>query len=232
MSTLRGISMVAGLCLAGAALAQAPSMSSQSERMSDQTNSAASTPEQPMPPSQAGPAASTPDQANSATYPSTPDTGSPDTGSGMSPQQSATPAQTSSDAGPTHSADPNAGAISHQKGSMRTASADPNAGITPGMDVTARTGEAVGTVVDVVRNASGEPAYVVIADQSGSDTAVPFAIARHMVKGNKVVVDAKRLQDAPKVPESQLQNGASTAWQDKADSYWGKKAASSKKASG
>ena len=56
--------------------------------------------------------------------------------------------------------------------------------------------------------------------QSGNDTAMPYMAAKHMVKGNKLMVDQKRLQNAPKVPESQLQDTSNTSWQGKADSYW------------
>lgn len=97
-------------------------------------------------------------------------------------------------------------------------------GITSGMDVQSHQGKQVGTVSNVVNDASGKPAYVVISDQSGSDTPIPYRAVKHMVRGNKIVVDAKRLQSAPKVPESQLQDTSNTAWQGKADSYWEKRA--------
>jgi hypothetical protein len=103
---------------------------------------------------------------------------------------------------------------------MRMAAAG---GITSGMDVQSHQGQQVGTVIRVVNDSSGKPAYVVISDQSGSDTAVPYRAAKHMVRGGKILVDAKRLQSAPKVPESQLQDTSNTDWQGKADSYWEKR---------
>jgi hypothetical protein len=210
--------MMAGLCVAGVAFAQSQGVPEQSQTLPGQTNPSATVPE-PATPGQAGGTTATPDQANSATYPAAADNGSSDPGAVSTPQQPDGNAQTSQSA---QTPDPNAAASKHQKSTMRSAAADSSGGITPGMDVTGRSGEAVGTVVDVVRSSSGGPAYVVIADQAGSDTAVPIAVARHMVHGNKVVVDTKRLQNAPKVPESQLQNPSSTQWQGKADSYWGK----------
>jgi hypothetical protein len=55
-------------------------------------------------------------------------------------------------------------------------------------------------------------------------TAVPYSIARHMVHGSRIVVDAKQLRGAPKVAESQLQNPSNAAWKGVADSYWASQA--------
>jgi PRC-barrel domain len=131
-----------------------------------------------------------PDQANPSTYPATGST----PGSLQKPRQ--------------HSA-------------MRSATVGKGAQqITSGMDVQSRTGQPLGTVADVIKASSGDPAYIVIADESGSDTAVPYSVARHMVRGSRIVVDDKQLRSAPKVPESQLQNPSSAAWKGIADNYW------------
>jgi hypothetical protein len=146
-------------------------------------------------PSLVSPPPSAPDQANSATYPA-----------------------------PTRSV-PGSLQKPHQHSAMRSATVGGGAEqITSGMDVQSRTGQQLGTVADVVKASSGDPAYIVIADQSGSDTAVPYSIARHMVHGNRIVVDDKQLQSAPKVPESQLQNASNAAWKGLADSYWTRQA--------
>jgi hypothetical protein len=81
-----------------------------------------------------------------------------------------------------------------------------------------------GTVAGVVKASSGDPVYIVIADQAGSDTAVPYSVERRMVHGNTIVVDDKQLQSAPKVSESQLQNSANSAWKGVAEGYWSKQA--------
>ena len=94
--------------------------------------------------------------------------------------------------------------------------------IESGMSVESREGKQVGTVSNVVNDSSGKPKYVVISESSGSNTAVPYMTAKHMLHSNKIVVDEKRLQDAPKVPESQLQDTSKTEGQSKADSYWEK----------
>jgi hypothetical protein len=94
--------------------------------------------------------------------------------------------------------------------------------ISPGMDVQSRAGQRLGTVADVVKTDSGGPAYIVIADQSGSDTAVPYSVARHMIQGKRIVVEDQQLHGAPKVSGSQLRNPANTTWKSLADDYWSK----------
>jgi PRC-barrel domain len=112
-----------------------------------------------------------------------------------------------------------------QRSVMRSATVGSGAQqVTSGMDVQSHAGQKLGTVADVVKGSSGDPTYVVIADQTGRDTAVPYSVARHMVQGTNIVIDDKRLQSAPKVPESQLQNPSITTWKAAADSYWSKQA--------
>lgn len=193
MNRFRGgalVGILAGLSAAGAVCAQTPP---------DPAAGAS----QPAPANPVSPTApvETPDQGNSATYPSS-----------TAPGNGKTPAQ---------NADPHAAARQHQKSAERTAAASGNSGsITSGMDVQSSSGQTIGTVADVVKNPSGRPTYVVVADQSGNDTAIPYEAARQMVHGNRVVVDAARLQSAPKVPRSQLQNPANTGWQEKAEGFW------------
>jgi hypothetical protein len=196
MNTSWTLSLAAILFVAGSACVQAqatPGQGGQGPADSLPPGSPAATSPQAMP-DPGRQAASVPDQANSATYPAPATRGNSDSNSASSP---------------------------HQPDSMRSAAARPEI-ISSGMDVQSKTGEPVGTVLDVVPSATGNPAYVVIADQSGSNTAVPYIAARKMVHDNKVIVDTKRLQNAPKVPQSQLQDRSNKEWQGKADSYWGK----------
>ena len=94
-------------------------------------------------------------------------------------------------------------------------------GITAGSIVQNPAGEAIGRVKDIVPDANtGEPAYVVIATRSGS-TAVPYAAIAPMFQSGHVVLDRSRLESAPRVSDSQLQDDKSDAkWKKEADSYW------------
>jgi hypothetical protein len=135
------------------------------------------------------------------------------------------PSATSTEKSGSYVAPGQAGAITkpQQPSVMRSAKVGSGTQqVTSGMDVQSRTGQKLGTVADVVKGSSGDPAYVVIADQTGSDTAVPYSVVRHLVHGSNIVIDDKRLQGAPKVPESQLQNPSITSWKSVADSYWSK----------
>lgn len=215
MNTLKGLCILAGLSLAGAAYAQTPTTPP------DQPNSATPPQGQPMPNQDPAANSSTrqPDQANPETYPAPQSSGNSSPSSASSPHQRDLTSQPGSEAQTNQNPDPAGASTPHQKGAMRMAAAG---SITSGMDVQSHQGRQLGTVTNVVNDSSGKPAYVVIADQSGSNTAVPYMAARHMVRGNKLTVDPQRLQNAPKVPESQLQDNSNTSWQGKADSYWGK----------
>lgn len=212
MSMQAGFSIIALACLAGAAYGQQTQPG-----QPDPTT----TPTQPMPvqplPSQASPA--TPDQANPATYPAPADAGNSDPSSASSPHQRDLTSHAGTEtATPSNQNAANRSATSpHQRNALRTASVAQPAS---GMDVQTRTGQPLGTIVNIVNDSTGRPAYVVVADTNGNETAVPYGPARQMLQGNAIVMDAQRLQNAPKVPESQLQNSASTDWQGKADSYW------------
>ncbi len=164
----------------------------------------------------APPPAGTPDQANSATYP--------------------TPSERGIGATPAQAADPHAAAQQHRRNALRTAAASGNTGsIDTGMTVQTKTGQSEGSVVDVVRQANGRPTYIVIADHGGNRRAVTYQAARLMVHGNRLVVDEMRLQGAPVVPtdtqttapparENPRSHDAGSArpgWQAEADRYWG-----------
>jgi hypothetical protein len=210
MSMQSGFSIIALACLAGAAYGQQTQPG-----QPDPTT----TPTQPMPvqplPSQANPA--TPDQANPATYPAPADAGNSDPSSASSPHQRDLTSHRGSESAPGQNGDNRSATSAHQRTTLRTASLSQPAS---GMDVQTRTGQPLGTVVNIINDSTGRPGYVVIADTNGHETAVPYGPARQMLQGNAIVMDAQRLEKAPKVPESQLQNSASTEWQGKADSYW------------
>ena len=93
-------------------------------------------------------------------------------------------------------------------------------GITAGSIVQNPAGEPIGRVRDIVPDANtGEPAYVVIATRSGS-TAVPYPAIAPMFQSGHVVLDRSRLESAPQVSDSQLQDKSDTQWKKQADRYW------------
>lgn len=102
-------------------------------------------------------------------------------------------------------------------GPTRVASASD---ISAGMPVQTASGELLGTVRDVVPNASGEPGYVLITKPQGGKTAVPYTTVRAMTLNGSVVLDRARLDGAPPVKDSQLQDRSDTSWQRRADEYW------------
>jgi hypothetical protein len=76
----------------------------------------------------------------------------------------------------------------------------------------------LGSVVDVVFDAKGQPSFVVIQSQ-GDNAAVPFSAASSMMKGDKVVMDQWRLERAPKVKQGEWRSQASGAWKNDASKY-------------
>ena len=193
MGTLRYFSMLAALGLTGAAHAQ--------------TQAA---PDQPG------------TQSNAPASPGSQDT-SP--GSASSPHQREVTSQQAEESPPNENPDPSAASSPHQQNSMRMAEAGGAAArsVQPGMTVQAPSGESLGTVVDLVPGPTGstESGYVVIASSGGSATPVPYAAASSMIQNGKIVVERTRLESAPKVQQSQLEDRTSKSWQSKADKYWG-----------
>jgi hypothetical protein len=94
-------------------------------------------------------------------------------------------------------------------------------GISAGSIVQTPAGEPIGRVKDIVPDANtGEPAYIVISVRSGS-TAVPYAVIAPMYQNGHLVLDRSRLESAPRVSNSQLQDDKSGAeWKKQADRYW------------
>ena len=92
--------------------------------------------------------------------------------------------------------------------------------VSAGMPVQTVAGEPLGTVRDVVPNASGEPGYVLITKPTGGKTAVPYTTVNAMLRNGAIVLDRARLQGAPQIQDSQLQNPTDTGWQKQADQYW------------
>jgi hypothetical protein len=79
----------------------------------------------------------------------------------------------------------------------------------------------LGSVVDVVFDSKGQPAFVVIQSQSDM-AAVPFSTASSMMKGDKVVMDEWRFERAPKVKQGEWRSQSGGTWKNDAAKYWEK----------
>jgi hypothetical protein len=79
----------------------------------------------------------------------------------------------------------------------------------------------LGSVVDVVFDAKGQPSFVVIQSQSDM-AAVPFSAASSMMKDDKVVMDQWRFERAPKVKKGEWRSQTGGAWKEDAAKYWQK----------
>lgn len=98
--------------------------------------------------------------------------------------------------------------------------------VSAGMPVQSTSGEPLGAVRDVVpRRSSGTPGYVVITLPKGGKTAVPYATAISTMRDGTIVLDRARLEGAPRVQDSQLQNHSDLSWERQADEYWSRRGA-------
>jgi hypothetical protein len=149
---------------------------------------------------------------------------SPDPNAASSPHQRDVTSQPGAETAPTASPDPDAAASPHQEGVIGSA---PKAGLaanTPrivGLQVVSPAGEQLGSVIDVVPNEKGEPAYAIVSTGADTATAVPYASVSPMVRDNKVVFDRHRLENSPQVAQTDLQDKANSKWRLQADRYWG-----------
>jgi PRC-barrel domain len=76
----------------------------------------------------------------------------------------------------------------------------------------------IGKVVDVVFDATQQPAFVVI-NSGGQSTAVPYAVAHALRSADKIVIDQSRLQAAPKLKEGEWRSEAGS-WKEDAVRFW------------
>jgi hypothetical protein len=76
----------------------------------------------------------------------------------------------------------------------------------------------IGKVVDVVFDATQQPAFLVVRSGNQS-TAVPFAVAHALRSADKIVIDQSRLQAAPKLKEGEWRSEAGS-WKEDAVRFW------------
>ena len=66
---------------------------------------------------------------------------------------------------------------------------------------------------------TGEPAYIVISLRAGN-AAVPYPAIAPMFHDGHIVLDRSKLESAPRVTDSQLQDRRGLEWKQQADRYW------------
>ena len=94
-----------------------------------------------------------------------------------------------------------------------------------GKNVETSTGDTIGEVKDLVIDQQGKITHVIISHgRLGSTklTAVPHETVKQMKRGDKIVFDRTRLENAPSFEESNYPNLASAGWSTAADRYWGR----------
>lgn len=89
-----------------------------------------------------------------------------------------------------------------------------------GAQVVSESDAQLGSVVDVVLDGKGQPAFVVIESKNNT-AAVPYSAASSMMKGDKFVVDQRKLERAPKVKQGEWRSQSSGTWKSDAAKYWG-----------
>ena len=93
--------------------------------------------------------------------------------------------------------------------------------LSAGTIVQSPAGAAIGTVKDFVPDpGTGRPNYVLVNTRSGANTAIPYSILAPMFSNGRVILDRSRLEEAPRVSDSQLRNPTDHAWQQRAQQYW------------
>jgi hypothetical protein len=82
-------------------------------------------------------------------------------------------------------------------------------------------GMVIGTVHDVLREpASGRPAYIVIATDSGFKAIPSYAIS-HLLRDAHIVIERSMLAGAPQSPANEKPKAdADARWRQQADIYW------------
>lgn len=94
-----------------------------------------------------------------------------------------------------------------------------------GKNVETSTGDTIGEVKDLVIDQQGKITHVIISHgRLGSTklTAVPHETVKQMKRGDKIVFERTRLENAPSFEESNYPNLASAGWSTAADRYWGR----------
>ena len=123
----------------------------------------------------------------------------------------------------THAtANPELDGASTASRNTRVATAD--AAIANGMQVRSESGELMGRVSAIVPSDSRDQNYVVMADQQGLASLMPYSTATAMVHNDKLVIDRTAFEKAPKVQNTQLEDRSLDGVERKSDEYWNRHA--------
>jgi hypothetical protein len=89
-----------------------------------------------------------------------------------------------------------------------------------GLQVVSHTGQALGSVIDVIVDDSKQPEYAVISTGNDTITAVPYRAATSMIKDGKLVMDRSKLENSPQVAQIELHDKSNSKWRADSDRYW------------
>ena len=94
------------------------------------------------------------------------------------------------------------------------------------MQVRSESGDLIGRVSAIIPGDSRDENYVVMADQQGMASLIPYSTATAMVHDDKLVIDRTAFEKAPKVQNTQLEDRSLSGLQRKSDEYWNRYAES------
>jgi sporulation protein YlmC with PRC-barrel domain len=92
-----------------------------------------------------------------------------------------------------------------------------------GKNIESSEGRTIGQVKDVVIDDQAKITHFIVSHGNlGSTrlTAVPYDVVKQSMKGDRIVLDRTRLQNAPSFEESNFPNIASSDWSRSVDRYW------------
>jgi sporulation protein YlmC with PRC-barrel domain len=221
MIKLQTLGLASALAIAGAVLAQTPSPSTT-------TNPDARTPETQTPDTQT-PESQTSTSQGEDTMGQEPGTTQPSTTqspTGTPPISDSDPSGTA-DTYPSSSEDDQASA---ENESTRIAAADMSkdkhrVSKLIGKNVETSTGDTIGEVKDVVIDDKAKITHFIVSHgRLGSTklTAIPYETLKQSMRGDKIVLEKTRLENAPSFEESNFPNLSSSTWSSSADRYWGR----------
>src|SRR5688572_18826972 len=214
MIKLQTLGLAAALGLAGAVLAQTPSPSTTTSTDSQTSTSTSSTQDQDtMGQSQGSPT----DQSTTQGSTGTPPISDSDT-SGTSQTMPTTSEEDPASAESESTRIAAAGDTSKSKDKHRVSKLI-------GKNVETSTGESIGEVKDVIVDDQAQITHFIISHGRLGSTkmaAVPYETVKQMMKGDKIVFERTRLENAPSFEESNFPNLASATWSSSADRYWGR----------
>jgi len=119
-----------------------------------------------------------------------------------------------------------------ESGSARIAAADSGSMMQPkraskliGSEVRGTDGDRIGTLQDVILDQNGQVTHGIVAHGGTlglgqSLTPVPWGHLSASMQGDAIVLDEKRLENAPKFAGGEWPNLASPTWSQEADQYW------------